>query len=358
MEKLNILVLFGGRSTEHEVSRVSATNVLKRINREKYNPVKVGITKEGKWFLYEGDESKIKDGSWENENNSPAFLSPDTSMGLVVLGDSTRIINIDAVFPVLHGINGEDGTVQGLCSLANIPCVGPKMLESAICMDKDVAKVMFKHIGIKQADWVTVFKEEIEKNVDFCADKVEAKFAYPVFVKPANAGSSVGIGKSHNREELKEHLLKATAVDRKIIVEEFVNGREIECAALGNLDPVISITGEIIPVAEFYDYDAKYVDDSKIIIPAIIDKTVSDEIRKIAKKAFVGLGLRGMSRIDFFLHKETNEIYLNEINTIPGFTEKSMYPMLMEQENFSGETLVDKLIELAIEECSGVYNEE
>ena len=358
MNKLNIAVLFGGQSTEHEVSLSSATNVLKKMNREKYNVIKVGITITGQWLLFEGDEAEIKSGAWENGKVTPAFLSPDTSMGLVVLRDGkAELMEIDVVYPVLHGICGEDGTIQGLCALAKLPCVGPKMLESAICMDKDVAKIIFKHLNIPQADWVTVYKEEVENSIETAVSKVEDKFQYPVFVKPANAGSSVGVGKSHNSAELKQHLYDAVKVDRKVIVEEFINGRELECAVIGNINPLGSMPGEIISSAEFYSYDAKYVDDSQVIIPAIIEETKALKIKEIAEKAFKEIGLRGMSRIDFFVHKETQEIYLNEINTLPGFTDISMYPMLMEATGFEGEKLIDKLIELAIAEASGVYNE-
>ncbi len=358
MNKLNVAVLFGGQSTEHEVSLLSAANVLKKLNREKYNVIKVGITKKGQWLLFEGDEGKIKNGEWENDIVTPAFISPDTSTGLVVLRNGkAEFMDVDVVYPVLHGICGEDGTIQGLCQLAKLPCVGPKMLESAVCMDKDVAKIIFRHLGIPQADWVTVYKEEVESDIESAVARVEEKFSYPVFVKPANAGSSVGVGKSHNSIELKEHLKDAVLVDRKVIVEEFINGRELECAVIGNINPSGSMPGEVISSAEFYSYDAKYVDDSQVIIPAIIEESKAKKIKGIAEKAFKEIGLRGMSRIDFFVHKETEEIYLNEINTLPGFTDISMYPMLMETLGLGGEKLTDKLIELAIEEASGVYNE-
>ena len=291
------------------------------------------------------------------EATKSAFISPDTSAGIVVLSEGkAEMLNVDVVFPVLHGINGEDGTVQGLCALAKIPCVGPRMLESAICMDKDSAKIFFEKIGVNQAQWVTLFKDEIENSIENAVEKVENKFAYPVFVKPANAGSSVGIGKSHDKEELKKHLKDAVEVDRKVIVEEFIEGRELECAVLGNLTPIASFPGEIIPKAEFYDYDAKYVDASETVIPAKVDKETGEKIQNTAAKVFREMGLKGLSRIDFFLHKKTGEIYLNEINTLPGFTDISMYPMLMETCGFEGESLIDKLIELAIEDMCEVYD--
>lgn len=350
MEKLNIMVLFGGQSTEHSVSLVSASNVLNLLNREKYNVIKVGITKSGQWHLYEGDESRIKDGSYINYGVKKAVFGPDTSDGLLVFDkDRVENIKIDVVFPVLHGLFGEDGTIQGLCALKRIPCVGPDMLTSAICMDKPTAKLCFKDCGIKQADWVTVMSEELS-DIDKVVEKIENKFRYPVFVKPANAGSSVGIGKSHSSSDLKTHLIEAARVDRKILVEEFIDGREVECAVIGNEDPFASVLGEIIPDKEFYDFEAKYESDSKLVIPAILSERKADEVRAIAVKVFKALNLKGMSRVDFFVHKVTGEIYLNEINTIPGFTGISMYPMLLSKSGFEKQQIADKLIELAVED--------
>ena len=349
---INVLVLFGGQSTEHEVSLKSAYNVLGKIDESKYQITKVGITKNGQWFLYDGDNENIKDGSWEKKNNTPAFLSPDASMGLVVMGEKVEIRRVDVVFPVLHGACGEDGTIQGLCALAKIPCVGPDMISSAVCMDKTATKIMLKDLNIPQADWLTVIDYEF-KNPDEVIEKIENKFDYPVFIKPANAGSSVGIGKSHNRKDLEEHLANAFKFDSKVLVEEYIEGREVECAVLGNDEPFASVLGEIVPDKEFYDYEAKYQSDSKLTIPAPISETKSNQIREFAKKAFTKIGLKGMSRIDFFVHKMTGEIYLNEINTIPGFTDISMYPMLMKASGIDGNQLVDKLIEYAIEEFSG-----
>ena len=349
---INVLILFGGQSEEHEVSLKSAYNVLGKIDENKYSVTRVGITKQGQWFLYEGDDESIKDGSWINGKITPAFLSPDASMGLVVMGEKVEIKKVDVVFPVLHGTCGEDGTIQGLCSLAKVPCVGPDMISSALCMDKTATKIMLKDLNIPQADWVTVIDYEF-KDSDEVIARIENKFDYPVFIKPANAGSSVGIGKSHNREELKAHLINAFKFDSKVLVEEYIEGREVECAVLGNDEPFASVLGEIVPDKEFYDYEAKYQSDSKLTIPAPISETKSNQIREFAKKAFTKIGLKGMSRIDFFVHKMTGDIYLNEINTIPGFTDKSMYPMLMASSGVEGKALVDKLIELAIEEFSG-----
>lgn len=349
MEKLNVLVLFGGQSTEHDVSLVSAANIIDLLDKEKYNVIKVGITREGIWHYYEGDTDSIRDESYLNKNVKKAVLSPDSSDGLIVFNENgIENIRIDVVFPALHGKYGEDGTIQGLCELAKVPCVGPGMLGSAICMDKPTAKLVFRDCEIKQADWVTVFSDELE-NIEEVVAKIEAKFEYPVFIKPANAGSSVGIGKSHNKADLKEHLLNASKVDSKILVEEFIDGREVECAVIGNNEPFASVLGEIISSKEFYDYEAKYVADSKLVIPAILSERKADEVRETAIKVFKAMNLKGMSRVDFFVHKVTGEIYLNEINTIPGFTGISMYPMLLQHSGYGKEEIVDKLIELAIE---------
>ena len=352
MEKLNVLLLFGGQSSEHNVSNVSASNVAEILDENKYNVIKVGITVDGQWFLFEGSTSEMKDGSWENMNLKRVFLAPDTVSGLVIIdGDKVTYQKIDVVFPVLHGLCGEDGTIQGLCRLAKIPCVGPDALSSAVCMDKPTTKIMFKHYDIPQADWVVVLKEELFDK-EAVVKKIEGKFDYPVFIKPANAGSSVGIGKSHNREELLKDLENAAEYDYKILVEEFIDGREVECAVLGNEEPVASVLGEIIPDKEFYDFEAKYESDSKLLIPALLTDEDSEKIREIAVKAYKSLGLSGLSRVDFFVHKKTGKFYLNEINTIPGFTGISMYPMLMKASGIDGKELTDKLIEYAVEAFS------
>lgn len=349
MEKINVLVLFGGQSTEHDVSLVSASNVTALLDETKYNAIKVYISKEGQWTLYDCTPEQMKNKSFLNSKGKKAVLSPDTEDGLLVIEENKiENIRIDIVFPILHGIYGEDGTIQGLCALKKIPCVGPDMLSSAICMDKCTAKIMFKEYGIPQADWLTVYADELE-GFDKVAEKIETKFKYPVFIKPANAGSSVGIGKSHNREDLKKHLLCASEIDNKILVEEFIDGREIECAVIGNKEPFASVPGEIIPDKEFYSYEAKYESNSKLIIPAILPHEKLEEIKKFAIKIFKELNLKGMSRVDFFVHKETGKLYLNEINTIPGFTGISMYPMLLNNSGFEKTEIVDKLIALAME---------
>ena len=351
MSKKNILVLFGGRSSEHEVSCVSVTTILSNIDKEKYEVYVVGITKEGRWVLVDSVE-EIKDGSFVNSKKQ-AVLSPDTVEKALYIMEDGKVekVQIDVAFPVLHGLNGEDGTVQGLFELAGIPYVGCGVLASAVSMDKLYTKIVVDTLGIAQAKYVAVRKEEIEEVSVY--ETIEEKLGYPVFIKPSNAGSSRGVSKASNRKELVAGLKEASLHDRKILVEETILGREVECAVLGNDEPFASVLGEITPDKEFYDYEAKYQSDSKLTIPAPISETKSNQIREFAKKAYTKIGLKGMSRIDFFVHKMTGDIYLNEINTIPGFTDKSMYPMLMAQSGIDGRELVDKLIEYAIEEFSG-----
>ncbi|NLY43067.1 MAG: D-alanine--D-alanine ligase [Clostridiaceae bacterium] len=349
--KITLCVLFGGQSSEHEVSRVSAASVIKNLDKEKYEIVTIGITKDGEWFMYRGPVEKIASGEWEKVNNPRAVLSPDARTGgiIKITDGETTMARIDVVFPVLHGLYGEDGTVQGLLELANIPYVGSGVLASSLAMDKAYAKLVFKHVGIPQADWEVFYRNEL-KEMAQVVDRVEARFGYPCFIKPSNAGSSVGITKAHNRRELEEGLLIAAQHDRKIIVEEFINGREIECSVLGNDEPEASVLGEIIPSREFYDYDAKYNDDtSELIIPASLPEETADKIREYAVKAFKALDCSGFSRVDFFVHKETGEIYINEVNTIPGFTNISMYPKLWEASGLSYTSLLDRLIELALD---------
>lgn len=254
------------------------------------------------------------------------------------------------VFPVLHGCNGEDGTIQGLFELAGIPYVGCGVLASAVGMDKIYAKIIFEKAGIPQADYLYFTRKEIYGDVEGVVDKIEEKFSYPVFVKPSNAGSSVGVSKAHDKNELKEALIYAARYDRKVLIEEFINGREVECAVLGNDDPVASTVGEIIPGNEFYDYKAKYIDNtSKIKIPADLPEETVEQIRNYAVKAFKALDCSGLARVDFFVHKETGKVYINEINTMPGFTSISMYPMLWEESGISYPELIEKLIDLAVQ---------
>lgn len=335
-----VAILFGGQSSEHEVSRVSASSVLSHIDNNKYEVLPIGITKDGKWFLYKGNIENIKSGVWEKDVEN-----------LVENGE--RILfnkEVDVVFPVLHGLYGEDGTVQGMCKLLNIPCVGPGVMSSSLCMDKVYTKYVLENFGIKQADYVVVNRFDYNIKKEKILSEIEEKLGYPNFVKPANSGSSVGISKAHNREQLVIGLDEALKHDRKILVEVGINAREIEVAVLGNDDPKGSIPGEIVPAKEFYDYEAKYSsNDSILIIPAKMEEKELEEIRALAVNIYKMLDCAGMARVDFLVDKDTNEVYLNEVNTLPGFTSISMYPKLWDATGLKYSALIDELIKLAIE---------
>lgn len=352
--KLNIAVIFGGKSGEHEVSLMSATNVIKAMDKEKYNIYMIGITKQGRWMSYKGSVEKIADGSWEKEASG---MDRNETIDLLFSGifNGKGETKIDAVFPVLHGPNGEDGTIQGLFEMLDIPYVGCGVMASALGMDKAFSKQIFENVGLPVGKYEVLLKEEIKKDMASAADRIEADFTYPMFIKPVNMGSSVGITKVHNREELVKGLEEACKYDRKVLVEESINCRELECAVLGNNDPIASGVGEILPSREFYDYEAKYFDDDKsiLIIPANLEGDKAKEIRDIAVKAYKSLDCAGMARVDFFMDKDTGRIYINELNTIPGFTRISMYPKLWDAEGTTYGKLIDKLIELAIDR----YNE-
>ncbi|MDF2519690.1 MAG: D-alanine--D-alanine ligase [Clostridia bacterium] len=353
-EKLNVAVIFGGKSGEHEVSLMSATNVINAMDKSRYNIYMIGITKKGQWMLYQGPVEKLPDGSWEAEargiDNRRLI---DMMLGSIL--EENYKPKIDVIFPVLHGPNGEDGTIQGFFEMLGIPYVGCGVIGSALGMDKAISKQLFEDAGLKTAKYVVAYKYEIQDNLQVVIDRVEAGFQYPVFVKPVNMGSSVGITKAHDRQELEKGLKEAARFDRKLLIEEYINGREIECAVLGNNYPEASGAGEIIPSKEFYDYEAKYFDDGKsaLVIPAKLTEEQDKTIRDAAIKAFKALDCYGMARVDFFLEKTTGEIYINEINTIPGFTRISMYPKLWDTAGLSYSKLIDRLIELAQER----YNE-
>ena len=356
MNKKVIAVLFGGQSSEHEVSLISASTIIENIDREKYDVIPLGITKKGNWLIYEGDVSRIKDGSWEHDG-IPAIISPDASQkGIIKFsGDKTEIIHIDAVFPVLHGAWGEDGTIQGLFELARIPYVGCGVLSSAVSMDKYYTKIIAEDFGIAQAKYIYVFEEEMNE-LDKFLDFSEKHLGYPVFVKPSNAGSSVGITKAADRKGLVDSINIALKYDRKVLIEEAVSGRELECAVMGDANEVFaSAIGEIIAGAEFYDYDAKYNNsDSKTIVDAKLPDGKKEEIQELAKKVFRAVDGSGLARVDFFLEHGTNRVIFNEINTMPGFTSISMYPMLMENSGIPVKELIDRLINIAINRKSSV----
>ena len=313
----------------------------------------VGITKNGDWVLYGGkDYSKLPGGEWLHcEQNRRAAISPVRGQGLLSFeGDCVVRERIDVVFPVLHGENGEDGAMQGLLQLAGIPYVGPNVAASATCMDKTLTKLVADCAGIRQAAWQLVTAQELAVNPESVLDAAEARFAYPVFVKPAGTGSSVGVSKAKNREALLTALQNAAKFDRKILIEEFINGREVAVAVLGNDAPAASICGEIDSGTEFYDYDAKYISDcARLYIPARIDEQTAENVRDTAIRAYQALGCRGLSRVDFFVTYDKNEIVFNEINTIPGFTSISMYPKLFSASGIPYGELLDRLIELATE---------
>lgn len=353
MRKLSVCVLFGGMSPEHEVSLRSAESVLNHLNQEKYNVFPVGITKNGDWVLYGGkDYSKLPSGEWLHcEANRRAAISPVRGQGLLSFeGDCVVRERIDVAFPVLHGENGEDGAIQGLLQLAGIPYVGSNVAASATCMDKTLMKLVADSAGIRQAAWQLVTAQELAVNAEGVLDAAEARFAYPVFVKPAGTGSSVGVSKVKNREALLTSLQNAAKFDRKLLIEEFINGREVEVAVLGNDAPAASICGEIDSGTEFYDYDAKYISDcARLYIPARIDEQTAENVRDTAIRAYQALGCKGLSRVDFFVTYDKNEIVFNEINTIPDFTSVSMYPKLFAASGIPYSEQLDRLIELATE---------
>ncbi len=353
MEKLNVCVVFGGVSSEHSVSLVSATTIVKSLDKSKYNIHMIGITNNGRWLYFDKEPSDITSFDELEGLLASAVISPDREDRGILLFENggVRKIKIDVAIPAMHGKNGEDGTIQGLFEMSGIPCVGPGVIGSAICMDKCVAKIMFKEAGIPQADWVEVRRPR-SGEVDMKAvDEIERKLGYPCFVKPSNAGSSVGITKADNKDELIDGIRLAFLHDYKVLVEEAVNAREIESAVMGNENPICApILGEILPSAEFYDFDAKYNDEnSKLLMPAPLDEEKAEQIREYAIKAYKICECRGLSRVDFFVDKVTGEIKLNEINTLPGFTAISMYPKLWRESGVSTEELLDKLIQYALE---------
>ena len=345
MNKTTVAIIFGSRSSEHDVSLVSAANVVDNINKEIYDVVLIGITKEGKWLKVDSVDD-IRSGAWLSSKTT-AVISPDTTHhGILFINDSkVTIKHIDVIFPVLHGLNGEDGTIQGLFELAHIPYVGCGVVSSGVSMDKLFTKIIVEKLGIRQARFVSIHKPELS-DMDACVHKVESTLDYPVFIKPANAGSSKGISKAHTREELIDGLNEAILHDRKILIEETIIGRELECAILGGSSPIASGVGEIEAAAEFYDYDAKYnnADSRENVAPELPDG-IEEQIRKYAVQIFTALDGYSLSRVDFFLEKDTNEIVFNEINTLPGFTAISMYPMLWEAKGISKSQLIEKLIQ-------------
>ena len=348
MAKTKIAVLFGGKSGEHDISCISATSVIKAIDKDKYDIMTIGITKEGEWLLYEGPLEGLQSGAWEEAARKSLAEDPE-HFRLTLLGTGGRSLKdvCDFVFPVLHGPNGEDGTVQGLLELMDVPYAGSGVLGCAATMDKIVAKKIFEAAGLKQTPYVALNSSQIGPETEA---KINAQLKYPLFVKPANMGSSVGINKVSSPEGLIDALKVAAAYDTRIVVEQGVNCRELECAVMGNQDPVAAVVGEVVPHADFYDYDAKYKDsESKTIVPADISPEKAEEIRSSAVKAFTACACFGFSRVDFLMDKDSQEIYINEINAIPGFTNISMFPMLFMAAGLTYTEIVEKIIELGYE---------
>lgn len=353
MEKLKIGVIFGGISSEHDVSKVSGSSVITNLDKEKYDILPIYIDKDGNWYTYDKNINDIQ----------ILNIDSDIKEDVTPISDIENTFkSLDVVFPVLHGLGGEDGSIQGMFELFKVPYVGCGILASSVGMDKVYAKIIFEKAGIKQARYEYIrkfndsyiyvdksFDEEI-LNIDEIVVKIDNNLKYPMFIKPSNSGSSVGINKANNIEELKDAIEYASRFDKKILIEEGLVGKEVECAVLGNEEVTASCVGEIKPAEDFYTFDAKYKNqESKVLIPANIPEDMSDKIRELAIKAFKAIDGKGLSRVDFFANTETNEIYINEINTLPGFTTISMYPKLFEQVGIKYSNLLDKLIKLALE---------
>jgi D-alanine-D-alanine ligase len=355
-EKIKVGLIFGGRSGEHEVSFCSASSIIKAIDKDKYTVVPIGITKEGRWISPQDSELALQSGRIEGKS-TVILLNDPSGRALVRIDNNQRLDKssvlekIDVIFPVLHGPYGEDGTVQGLLELADIPYVGAGVVASAISMDKDLMKTIFQQKGLPILKWMTIKRKKWQKDKEKILSLVQDDFEYPLFVKPTNLGSSIGITKVHKKEELDKAIDLAASYDRKILIEEGLEEvREIECGVLGNDEPQVSVVGEVRPAGEFYDYDSKYIDEeTQLIVPTDLPEEVSGKVQQIALLAFKAVDVAGMARVDFFVSKKENKIYLSEINTIPGFTSVSMYPRLWEASGISYAGLIDRLIQLALE---------
>jgi D-alanine-D-alanine ligase len=361
-KKIRIGLVFGGKSSEHEVSLASAESVVRALDKEKYEVVLIGVTKEGRWLtggnplkqlirqtssplFHENNERATND----KEINSKEMItrSPDMISAENVLNSS-----VDVIFPLIHGPHGEDGTIQGLFELADLPYVGAGVAASAVGMDKALMKSIFRSAALPISDYLVVMRHDWEKSPEETIRRIEQAFGYPCFVKPANLGSSVGVSKAHNWDELTQALATGAQYDRKLLVERAIDGREFECSVLGNDDPIASAVGEVAPAREFYDYTAKYAGEAgtKLIIPADIEPDQSRAVQDFAVRAFKAIDCCGMARVDFFIEAKEGRVLVNEINTIPGFTKVSMYPKLWEASGLSYPRLIDRLVELALEQ--------
>jgi D-alanine-D-alanine ligase len=350
-KRIRVGVLFGGRSGEHEVSLVSAAFVMRALDAAKYEVVPIGISREGRWHMGSGKRGPLSEVLKKGQAvipsadpSGPKFFARDRQ------GGAKRLRAVDVIFPVLHGTFGEDGTLQGLLELAGIPYVGAGVLGSAAGMDKDVMKRLFRDACLPVVEWVVVLRSEWKQNPARLRKLIESNLGYPLFVKPANLGSSVGISKVHNRRELAPSIDLAAGYDRKVIVEKGLDAREIECSVLGNDSPQASVPGEIVPLNEFYDYEAKYIKEgSELIIPAKLSRAGTRSVKDLALRAFRAVDCAGMARVDFLLDRPSGKLFVNELNTIPGFTPISMYPKLWEASGLPYPALLDCLIGLALE---------
>lgn len=352
MKKTNLCVLFGGKSTEYEVSLRSAFTVLSNIDKEKYNVTTVGITKKGCWYQYSGAYENIRDGSWgadvDNLTHAQLSLNPGENALITIKENACERIPVDVVIPVMHGAFAEDGTLQGVLEMSGIPFVGPGCASSAVCMDKAFTKQILNNCGIPQAKCEIILKSELDKNPESVKETIGSKFEYPVFIKPSNSGSSVGASKVRSAGDLISALKNAAMYDEKILVEEFIDAQEIEVAVLGNDELIVSECGEINTGSEFYDYETKYISNtSSYYIPAHINEETSGQIRMYAEKIYRTLGCKGLSRVDFFVRRGDGAIIFNEINTLPGFTSISMYPKLIMHTGISLPDIIDRLVLLA-----------
>ena len=355
-KKIRVGLIFGGKTGEHEVSLASAQSVLRALDAEKYDAVLIGVTKEGRWLtggnplkqLVNATQSPLLKAINGSASNGTTALVTHSATELT----TTDALNetVDVVFPLIHGPNGEDGTIQGLLELADLPYVGANVAASAVGMDKGLMKALFRNAGLPVAEYLVVFRHRWEHDPEETIHDIEMIIHFPCFVKPANMGSSVGISKAHNWDELTQALTTAALYDRKILVERAIEGREIECSVLGNDAPLASLPGEVVPERDFYDYEAKYADEhTRLIIPADLTSEQTRTVQELAVRAFQAIDCNGMARVDFFLDARDGKILVNEINTIPGFTNVSMYPKMWEASGVSYSQLIDRLIQLALE---------
>ena len=359
MRRLRVGVLFGGRSGEHEVSLQSARAVMAALERAGHEVVPIGITREGRWLVGGDPLQALSSGRLTDERTATMLPEPgrtglmrvpDREDGLEPVGEAPPIGSLDVIFPVLHGTFGEDGTVQGLFELASVPYAGAGVLGSALGMDKVVQKTLWRGLGLPVVEFLSVSRRDFELDAQVVLDRIERALGYPCFTKPANLGSSVGVSKARDRGELEAGLRTAARFDAKLLVERAIDARELEVGVLGNDDPIASIVGEILPGAEFYDYRAKYLDTgSQALIPAEIPPEIAEEVRRLAVRAFQAVEASGLARVDFFLERGSDRLFLNEINTMPGFTQISMYPKLWEASGIPFAELVSRIAELGLE---------